>query len=437
MRTPRNDAWRGRSASTTLRPHLASSLQMDDSGGRGWLWSPRTGECQDIRAASVDSFRRPAPYADLFDPSVDKASLRSPRGLRRAAEAQRTTTPSASRLKRAETDRVTSRRVRTESREPAGDKETSPRSPEEQRDGSLSPLSSVHRARACSIKGHHYKNRSLASAGLWRDMPTFTPWGCLESLHQPSLSCATARVARTTSRSATPGRQPTSPYAEREPRDAEMSPRTPRPDSARAHYQAAMSGTNPIVGKAWGTDPSETQAGSRPSSCVRASPTSSADGLSRLHSSLTRQLAETSPWHVEAAAVAKSPRSPVESMLSVENGLPAGMITKHGAVAAALDRVALEAAGCAAPMEKLKVGTRLSDTCLRKIEGACGTPRHFAPPSRSRNDTHEKKPVMKWRPKVTNGGVPGLELAGDRRARAACARSGFNGLPKAPPRWQF
>eukprot|EP00439_Symbiodinium_sp_Y106_P079039 s1572_g17.t2 len=176
---------------------------------------------------------------------------------------QSETTPSASRLKRAETDRVSSRRVRTESREPVGDK-ASPRSPEEQRDGSLSPLSSVHRARACSIKGHHYKNRSLASAGLWRDMPVFTPWGCLESLHQPSLSCATARVARTTSRSVLPQDMPTSPYAEREPRDAEMSPRTPRPGSARAHYQAAMSGTSPIVGEAWGTEPSEIRAGSRP-----------------------------------------------------------------------------------------------------------------------------------------------------------------------------
>eukprot|EP00434_Breviolum_minutum_P009061 symbB.v1.2.007977.t1/scaffold496.1/size195705/1 len=60
----------------------------------------------------------------------------------------------------------------------------------------VSELSSVHRARACSVKGHHYKNKSLTSSGLWRDLPLYTPSGLLESTQQPSVSCANLTASR-------------------------------------------------------------------------------------------------------------------------------------------------------------------------------------------------------------------------------------------------
>jgi len=459
----RSQSLRKRAVSAVAVSNLTSTLRLDDSSGKGWLWSPRVGDVRDERATSADSFRRKGEHRDLFNPCEGQATFLTPRAQKHAfatALAARTATPSGMRTPRDSSRKASARLTSTDSRDrvptPARgvkfekDESASPRTPRSRAE-ELSPLSSVHRAHACSIKGHHYQNRSFYSSGLWRDMPLYTPWGLLESMKQPSLSCATARVAR--GAQAAPGRELVAPY--QEVKEAELSPRTPRPDSARAHYLTAMSVRDPILGKAPGASPEA--AGGQSDGAGQSLSPSPRPVSSRLVSEPSRHLAE-SPWHAEAEAVAKSPRCPTERMMSTKLGMPAGMNKRQGAWAAALDRVALEAADCDLPQESLSVATRLSDDCLHKIEGGCGTPRDFnlhahrkeflgsdaGPRKRVTNRAPADKgvPVPPLSERIANrapadkGEAAGADLAGVRRARARASYPGFNARQR-PPRWQF
>eukprot|EP00438_Fugacium_kawagutii_P024444 Skav202117 [mRNA] locus=scaffold1980:133391:138052:+ [translate_table: standard] len=101
--------------------------------------------------------------------------------------------------------------------------------PLSERSGRAAPtrLSSTQRARACSVKGHHYKNKSLTSSGLT----------------QPSVSCANLTASRPPS--AKRQGEVVAPYADGAP--APAAPVTPRQNSARDHYQKAMSARSVLV----------------------------------------------------------------------------------------------------------------------------------------------------------------------------------------------
>ncbi|CAJ1427467.1 unnamed protein product [Effrenium voratum] len=236
-------------------------------------------------------------------------------------------------------------------------------------------LSSVHRARACSVKGHHYRNWTLTSTGLWRDLPLYTPWGLLESVHQPSVNCAVGVSRSQAETPRGPARELEAPYSYVEPTE-QLSPRTPRPNSARDHYQKAMCARNPLSD---GADP-QGEAARTPRPRGASSPSQGSNAGTARARTISGRRSENHPWHKEEAAVLQTPRSPADSLK--EGNMPAGMHARYGAVAAALEHTALQAAGCDIPMEALPVATRWSDDVLHGIEGSRVTPRKVCPSRR-------------------------------------------------------
>jgi len=413
----------------------ASSVHLEDRSGEGWLWSPRTGDMpQTRRAVSAESFRRRSPSWDLFAEGGANVSL-TPRGQRKAnlasiarGEAPAPAWPSTPRSPRA----LSSRKGNEPKARPKSEASTRSASETRAREA-VSELSSVHRARACSVKGHHYKNKSLTSSGLWRDLPLYTPWGLLESTQQPSVSCANLTASRQSAKA--PG-EVVAPYAHIPDPETPVTPRTPRPNSARDHYQKAMSMRSPLVDEGEERKAAtgfEGRSNNRPRGTSSPSqlPVGGSPGSARARHGYP-------PSEVKDAKGKEviTPRSPSAA------DIPAGMHTRLGRIAIAEPLDATIEVGGRTALSIIPAATRRSDDVLHGIEESRVTPRRFSLPSQravSRQKISNNIPGSNCqtpRPKVkpTNGNADlKLELAGLRRARAAS--SGFSARRK-PQRWQ-
>lgn len=285
----------------------------------------------------------------------------------------------------------------------------------------------MHRARACSVKGQHYKNKSLISSGLWRDLPLYTPCGLLESTPEPSVSCAKVTAKRQG--------EVVAPYAHGnvEPE----APVTPRLNSAREQYQKAMCVRSPIASQGDGKTSGfslDGRSGPRPRGASSPSQQIASGGSARARAPTGRGYPPVNDVKDASKEPLASPRSPL-----AESGVPAGMHNRLGRIAIVntLDVATSE-------VEILPAATRRSDDCLHGIEESRVTPRRFSLPSQravsrqkiSTSSGGGATSCQTPRPKVkaTNGNMDlKLELAGLRRARAAS--SGFSARRK-PQRWQ-
>ena len=409
----------------------ASSVHLEDGSGEGWLWSPRTGDMpQTRRAVSAESFRRRSPSWDLFAEGGANVSL-TPRGQRKAnlASTARGEAPTPAWSPRA----LSSRKGNEPKARPKSEASTRSASETRAREA-VSELSSVHRARASSVKGHHYKNKSLTSSGLWRDLPLYTPSGLLESTQQPSVSCANLTASR---QSAKARREVVAPYAHIPDPETPATPRTPRPNSARDRYQKSMSMRSPLVDEG---EERKAATGFEGRSNNRPRGTSSPSQLPVAGSPGSARARHGYPPSNEVKdAKGKeviTPRSPSAA------DIPAGMHTRLGTIAIAEPLDATTEVGGRTALSIIPAATRRSDDVLHGIEESRVTPRRFSLPSQravSRQKISNNIPGSNCqtpRPKVkpTNGNADlKLELAGLRRARAAS--SGFSARRK-PQRWQ-
>lgn len=418
----------------------SSSLHLEDSSGQGWLWSPRTGDIAETRrAASAETFRRRSPSWDLFAEGGPADVCLTPRGQRRAnlaciarGEAPATALAPSPRTPRSPRTGQPAKPRQASQPPPKSTQGATTQSAPDVR-VHVGELSSVHRARACSVKGHHYKNKSLTSSGLWRDLPLYTPWGLLESTQQPSVSCANVTASRAPS-AKRQGEPVVAPYAHAEPE----APVTPRLNSAREQYQKAMCVRSPMASQGDGKTSVASldgRSGRRPRGTSSPSQQIASGGSARARGQTGRGYP---PVNNDVTDASKEPLASPRSPLA-ESGVPAGMHTRLGRVA-----IVNTLDGATSEVEILPAATRRSDDCLHGIEESRVTPRRFSLPSQ-RGVSRQKISTSSGggatscqtpRPKVkaTNGNMDlKLELAGLRRARAAS--SGFSARRK-PQRWQ-
>lgn len=295
------------------------------------------------------------------------------------------------------------------------------------------------------------------SQGIWREMPTFSRWGRLDSVRQPSIAVSVACINKP--EQAAPHEQ-VGPYPGFVPDSAELpEERQQAPTSARAYYLKEMNSDGARFDTPPGDPQTPDQHSTRPrglSPRQRSASWASGGGRGR------RRYNGTSPWQCEEDAILKSPREPTQSMSSDAGPMPAGMHHQAGWAAAALERAAVHAAGYKEPMEPLQLATGRSDDLIHPTEGSCVTPRNFfCPPSRnSRNYRSSNRTGSQNSPNKsfsntgsqcshsklsrnddddcwpgTSSPGPELDLPGLRRARAAS--SGYSRAgPRRPARWR-
>lgn len=441
---------------------LKTSVRLDAAAGDGVEWMPSTGNTIKRAVSAPGTWRRLHGMPDLFaggeDAGRQQGSCLTPRASRTAVRSQHasaertaatTATPAAAAASGAAAAAATPRSALAARAVPRPISALSPRlrRPPEEPAPEVMPQSPVKR------DAHH-------SPGIWREMPTFSRWGRLDSMRQPSVAVAVA-VAGMNKAEQAASQEQVLPYPGFVPKGEEIQEeRQQAPTSARAHYLKEMLSNGVRCDTQSDDMQNLDEHSTRPrglSPRQRSASWASGGGRSRRGHRM-------SPWQSEENAILKSPREPTQSMSGDAGPMPAGMHPQAGWAAAALERAAVHAAGYEEPMEPLQLATGRSDDVVHPMEGSCVTPRNFCPPSRcprnyrSSNRTgnlsspnksfsiagsqsshgkssHIQDDDFSWPGTSSPGPELRLDLPGLRRARAAS--SGYSKAgPRRTARWR-